>query len=158
MAIFQKRSPDNPLAALQPPAPQRLPQPITPPSASIASTRMRSTARRSVADHARSAPDADVTVRSALPSRGALAGHAAGVWLPGRGSLRFPDPTGRGQWPSPGDRGRVAENPPMSIGTPDSPGPPRTFTGRPPVAPVAAGSADQRSAAAQQAGDLRDTP
>ena len=33
MAIFQKRSPDNPLAALQPPAPQRLPQPITPPSA-----------------------------------------------------------------------------------------------------------------------------
>jgi len=33
MAIFQKRSPDNPLSALQPPAPQRLPQPITPPSA-----------------------------------------------------------------------------------------------------------------------------
>src|SRR5438309_11801516 len=33
MAIFQKRSPDNPLAALQPPAPQRSPQPITPPSA-----------------------------------------------------------------------------------------------------------------------------
>jgi len=33
MAIFQKRSPDNPLAALQPPAPERLPQPLTPPSA-----------------------------------------------------------------------------------------------------------------------------
>ena len=28
MAIFEKRSPANPLSALQPPAPQRLPQPV----------------------------------------------------------------------------------------------------------------------------------
>jgi cytoskeletal protein CcmA (bactofilin family) len=33
MAMFQKRSPDNPLAAREPPAPQRLPQPVTPPPA-----------------------------------------------------------------------------------------------------------------------------
>ena len=31
MAIFEKRSPANPLAALQPAAPQRLPQPMAPP-------------------------------------------------------------------------------------------------------------------------------
>ncbi len=31
MAIFQKRSPDNPLASLEPPPPERAPQPIVPP-------------------------------------------------------------------------------------------------------------------------------
>src|SRR5215831_20525631 len=46
-------------------------------TASIASTRMRSTARLSAADHSRPASDAVVTVRSALPSRGAIADHAA---------------------------------------------------------------------------------
>jgi cytoskeletal protein CcmA (bactofilin family) len=30
MGIFQKRSPDNPLAALEPPPPQRQPQPVSP--------------------------------------------------------------------------------------------------------------------------------
>lgn len=30
MGIFQKRSPDNPLAALQPPPPEREPQPVSP--------------------------------------------------------------------------------------------------------------------------------
>ena len=33
MAMFQKRSPDNPLAAREPPAPERMPQPLTPPPA-----------------------------------------------------------------------------------------------------------------------------
>jgi len=33
MAIFQKRSPDNPLSALEPEAPERVPQPLTPPPA-----------------------------------------------------------------------------------------------------------------------------
>src|SRR6266576_5251870 len=46
-------------------------------TASIARTRMRSTARLSAADHSRPATDAVVTVRSALPSRGAVADHAA---------------------------------------------------------------------------------
>lgn len=32
MAFFQKRSPENPLASLQPPPPQRLPQPMAPPA------------------------------------------------------------------------------------------------------------------------------
>jgi hypothetical protein len=38
---------------------------------------MRSTARLSAADHSRPASDAVVTVRSALPSQGAIADHAA---------------------------------------------------------------------------------
>src|SRR6266576_4734700 len=46
-------------------------------TASIARTRMRSTARLSAADHSRPAAEAVVTVRSALPSRGAIADHAA---------------------------------------------------------------------------------
>jgi cytoskeletal protein CcmA (bactofilin family) len=32
MAIFQKRSPENPLTSLQPPPPQRVPQPMAPPA------------------------------------------------------------------------------------------------------------------------------
>ena len=32
MGIFQKRSPENPLASLQPPPPERLPQPVAPPA------------------------------------------------------------------------------------------------------------------------------
>jgi cytoskeletal protein CcmA (bactofilin family) len=32
MAIFQKRSPENPLTNLQPPPPERLPQPVAPPA------------------------------------------------------------------------------------------------------------------------------
>src|SRR5262249_6103716 len=46
-------------------------------TASIARTRMRSTARLSAADHSWPASDPFVTVRSALPSRGAIADHAA---------------------------------------------------------------------------------
>jgi cytoskeletal protein CcmA (bactofilin family) len=32
MAIFQKRSPENPLTSLQPPPPERVPQPMAPPA------------------------------------------------------------------------------------------------------------------------------
>src|SRR5215470_14442309 len=46
-------------------------------TASMARTRIRSTARSSAADHSRPASGAVVTVRSALPSRGAIADHAA---------------------------------------------------------------------------------
>jgi len=45
--------------------------------ASVARTRMRSIARLSAADHSGPASGAVVTVRSALPSRGAIADHAA---------------------------------------------------------------------------------
>src|SRR5215470_17449310 len=60
-------------------------------TASIASTRIRSTARWSVADHTRSAPDGLLTVRSALLSkrkRAQAEGAAAGIH-------HSPDPIGR---------------------------------------------------------------